>query len=166
MPRSTINSFNKKSEANSFKVNIRSINDPMLVLDRLEFESKQAFCDFVKTQCIRPDGYLDLAGKDLSNLDLSGASLMLADLNFANLTDTNLSDADLMGALLTNATLIKANLTNAELATADIGGADLTRATVKQEQLELTFGIPMFLTNGQRPANHPPINSKPDNLKI
>jgi uncharacterized protein YjbI with pentapeptide repeats len=186
MPRSATKSFNNNSSTANFTVDIRAIHDRTQVLDRLEFESKQDFCDFLKIQCIRPDGYLDLAGKDLSNLDLSGrpdgyldlagkdlsnldlsgVSLMLADLNFANLTDSNLSDSDLMGAQLTNATLIGADLTNAELATSDIGGADLTRAKVTQEQLDLTFGIPMFLRNGQRPDNHPSIKNKPDNNSL
>lgn len=139
----------KEEAAGGFKVDIRSIHEPSDVLQTLSFDTREDFAAFARTQNIRPDGYYDLRGKDLSRLDLSGAHFIIADLHFANLTEAKLTGADLMGANLTSAMLVRADLTGAETATANVGGADLKGTVMTAEQLYLTSGTPAVLPSGE-----------------
>jgi len=133
---------------NDFTVDIRAIHDPANVLQTLCFKTREEFCDFARNENIRPDGYYDLCGKDLSGMNLSGAHFIIADLTFANLTDAKLVDADLLGANLTSAMLRRADLTGAETATAQVHGDDLAHTGMTEDQLYVTFGTPAYLPSG------------------
>ena len=75
--------------AAGFSVEIRSLYDNKTVLDVLSFESREAFCDFLRTEKIQSGGYLDLSQKDLSGMDFSGidGNLIGADMRSAEITD-------------------------------------------------------------------------------
>lgn len=137
--------------AAGFSVEIRSLYDNRTVLEVLSFETREAFCDFLRTEKIRSGGYLDLSKKDLSGMDFSGidGNLIVADFTWSNLTKASFKDSNLIGAVFANATLKLADFTGAETATAVVSGADMKGAIITDEQIYLTFGTPMVTKSGE-----------------
>lgn len=137
--------------AAGFSVEIRSLYDNSTVLEVLSFTSREAFCDFLRTEKIQSGGYLDLSQKDLSGMDFSGidGNLIVADFTWSNLTKASFKESNLIGAVFVNATLRLADFTGAETATAVVSGADMRGAEITEEQIYLTFGTPMVTKSGE-----------------
>ncbi len=134
-----------------FSVDLRAIGGAHTVLQTLEFDSKKEFSEFLQTQCIRPDAYLDLSEKDLRGMDFSGidGNLIIADFRWSNLTGAKFNNSNLIGADFTNATLQRTDFTGAETATALAHGSDMRNADITPEQIDLMFGKPMILPSGR-----------------